>query len=114
MEDNNWPTGAELQWAQIEDDDNDWPTADELWRARHPRTKDRKAQGQTAWLCGVSDGRGKVCGRLLDPDTFGITDENGVVMECPKHHQVFCEGAQFVAASKGRRSVLYFRSSPHP
>jgi hypothetical protein len=85
---------------------------DDLRRAFYPQVKDLKARGQTAWLCGVPDGRGRVCGRSLDKGTFVVTDDNDVIMTCSKHRQVFCEGAEFVAASNGRRSVLYFRSPP--
>jgi hypothetical protein len=109
--DDTWPTAV---WPTDTDDDDDWPTLDELRESRRRRTKYLRSIGATAWLCGVSDGRGKVCGRILDQGTFDITDGNNVVMECPKHRQVFCEGREFVAASKGHRSVLYFRSFPNP
>jgi hypothetical protein len=86
---------------------------DDLRRAFYPQVKDLKRRGQTAWLCGASDGRGKVCGRTLNIRTLVVTDDNDVIMMCSKHRGVYCEGAEFVAATNGGRPI-YFQSAPRP
>jgi hypothetical protein len=70
--------------------------------------------GETAYLCGVSDGRGKVCDWSIDPvDGIERTDDGDVIMRCRKHGRVVCDEREFVAATSpgpGRRSAVYFHA----
>ena len=69
--------------------------------------KDLKAAGVTATLCGVSDGRGKVCRRSCDgpwPDP----DHGVVVARCPKHGAVVCSADEFLAAVHHQKQAVFF------
>jgi hypothetical protein len=72
--------------------------------------------GETAYLCGVSDGRGKICGWSIDiVDGVEETDDGDPILRCPKHGRVVCDEREFVAATSpgpGRRSAVYFHALP--
>lgn len=82
---------------------------DFLW-LYNPRAKDLRARDETAFLCGVSDGRGKLCGRSLSPRSLFVPpepDQNVVFMSCPN---VMCRGSEFLVAMNEHRAALYFEA----
>jgi hypothetical protein len=72
-------------------------------------------------LCGISDGRGKICGRRLGPGTWErwvgarnaadivLEGEHSVVSMCPKHGVVAIEKAEFETAQRDGSVAVHFR-----
>ena len=59
---------------------------DRLRRASFPRVKYLKTKGAMVLLCGVSDGRGRICGCSIDGRTVEAMDlAAGVMATCSKH-----------------------------
>jgi hypothetical protein len=71
-------------------------------------------------LCGISDGRGKICGRRLGPGTWerwvgvrnvadiALEGEHSVVSMCPKHGVVAIEKAEFETAQRDGSVAVHF------
>jgi hypothetical protein len=72
-------------------------------------------------LCGISDGRGKICGQRLRPGTWerwvGVRNaadivlegEHSVVSMCPKHGVVAIGKAEFETAQREGSVAVHFR-----
>lgn len=72
-------------------------------------------------LCGISDGRGRICGHPVGPGTWerwvGVRNAADIVLEgehdvvsmCPKHGVVAVEKAEFEKAQRDGRVAIHFR-----
>jgi hypothetical protein len=84
---------------------------DEFRRLYYPHVEDLKVRGQTALLCGVSDGRGRVCGRGIDAGNLTpMESDEGMLGRCPKHRYVMCTAAEFLAAIDGHKEAVCFKA----
>ena len=72
-------------------------------------------------LCGISDGRGKLCGQSLGPGTWerwvGVRNAAGIELEgetdvvsmCQKHGVLAIEKAEFETAQRDGSVAVHFR-----
>jgi hypothetical protein len=72
-------------------------------------------------LCGITDGRGRRCGRPLEPGTWerwvGVRNSAGVALEgqhdvvsmCSKHGPVAIGKTEFETAQRDGRAAVHFR-----
>lgn len=80
---------------------------DEFKRLHFPHVEDLKAKGETAWICGVSDGRGKICGRSVSP-LNPEPDLELMFADCRKHGLVVCAVPEFLAAMNEHPTAVHF------